>query len=76
MAKWQVRACERKPWARFKFVGMSDRVYAMSDKDVCGPMETNAAANATIIIDRMLRDGRVKWRNRLMQSIRRRMDPG
>lgn len=70
------RLCERRPWERFRFVGISDRTYKMSDTEMLVPLEVNAAANATIIIDRMMRDGRVKWRTRLLNDIRRRMYPG
>jgi len=70
------RSCERRPWERFKFVGISDRTYKMSDKTMLGPHEVNATANATIIIDRMMRDGRVGWRDKLMNDLRRSLRRG
>lgn len=69
------RACERVGWVRWAYidyVGNAFRTYQIaSDRDA-----VNAALNSTIIIDRMLRDGRSKWRNNLMLRLRGRMNPG
>lgn len=66
------RDIETRGWARFAYVcDINDTLVAMASGNLTAK-EVNAASSATIIIDRMLRNGRSRWRTRMLNAIVRR----
>ena len=60
------RPIERTGWIRFAYVCDVEDFTISIRRGILEPDEVNAASNVTIIIDRMLRNGRAGWRhNRL-----------
>lgn len=60
------------PWCRFGFVhDINDHITSIKS-GLLTIEEVNAASGATIIIDRMLRNGRSSWRRKMLNALMRR----
>ena len=65
------RTIERTAWIRFAYVCDVEDLTISIRRGVLDVEEVNAASNATIVIDRMLRNGRSNWRRRMLNTLMR-----
>jgi hypothetical protein len=63
------RECERLRWVRFGYVmDLNDMVISMRSGRL-EVQEVNAAAATTVIIERMLRSARSRWRRAMLNNL-------
>lgn len=63
----QNRDCEQRPWLRFYVVYDND--LSIQSALLNDPRSINAANNATIVLDRMVRNGRRGWIARQLKRL-------
>lgn len=62
-----------KPWQPMHYICDCEDLSIAVSRNVLEPGEVNAACNATIIIERMLRNGRITWRRRALDELAARL---
>jgi hypothetical protein len=67
------RNCEQRQWVRFAWIGEHDGALRVNCRETSNDLtveEINAACNCTIILSRMVRQGRNEWVKRVWDNRR------